>query len=259
VGQPCDIDGDCCSLNCLDGVCIDRCRATNESCSEAGECCSEICDGGVCRCGDTDESCAFPEQCCNEQCNPETEKCEDAACGTVGVPCDVGCCDWLSCSTDRNLCCTDNLVSCGGDGECCGGLCVYGLCCADLGAPCEASGECCVGACSSTNSCVCVPEGGTCDIDNDCCEGRICRGMTCVEDCVAPGCHSACQVGPPLSAQDGNMCNDTQANSACIAEICAQHPDCCCKQWSASCVALYNNLTKAINSACYGPICPVST
>jgi hypothetical protein len=258
VGQPCSEDGACCSNNCLDDVCVEKCRAPNESCTDPGQCCSEICTGGVCRCGSTGDSCAFPEQCCNGQCNPQTGQCEDTVCGVVGEPCVVGCCSWLSCNNMSDQCCTNNLQGCGSDEECCGGRCLNQACCADFGTPCNDSGECCRGACSSNGACVCVPEGGSCDIDNDCCAGRICRDNLCVEDCAVAGCHSACEIGPPLSTQDGTSCNDSNANPECISDICSIAPDCCCKAWDALCVAHYNNLTKSSGSACYGGVCPTS-
>ena len=254
-GEACADNIDCCSQNCLSGVCEQVCRQPNEACSDPEECCTKICEGGLCRCRGEGESCSFPEDCCGEL------SCEQGTCqlatGCVPLlqqcaPSDNCCGDTASCDSGYTFCCVANGLPCPADPiNCCGAGCnELGTCCALTFQLCNGDTDCCVGTCNGT-VCQCVEEGGRCNLTSDCCMGTCTGDGGC--QCNPHGCHDGCEAHPqPLSrsADCGAQQPVGGVSQACVSEVCFVDESCCCDSWHEGCVTLALSIGMNPNSPC---------
>ncbi len=201
-GVCCNGNGQCCSNNCVNGVCD---GAVPPECEGDGDCgaCQE-CEGGECvdlsNCCTSDADCGGCQEC-------EGGLCVDLTCG----PCET--CGNHTCTPIEDCCASDD--DCGACQECEGGFCV------DLSECCESDADC--GSCEFCDSGTCH---GACSQSQECCEGE------CVDlgECCR-GTHEPC--GLLVSAADGSPQFDCCDGLVCCENLTSQHPVCaeCCNDW----------------------------
>lgn len=222
VLQPvvCD-DGDLCTVDACDSAvgCVYTpitCPPPPDDCFDAGACQSAtgVCsapvylgDGTTCSSGICwNQSCCTPDPddvTCNGACGSQTNNC--------GQPVDCG------------SCCAESGASCGGDGDCCQGYCIFGVCQDDLltlDDSCDTDDHCDTGACCT----VCVDLNNDSDNCGSCeyaCFGdnatMYCAGGTCQIDSCDSG-FADCDNDPTNGCEtnidnDGNNCGT--CNNAC--------------------------------------------
>ena len=75
VGKVCSNDADCCTVNCVSGICAaggGSCKANGTTCSADSDCCSSICKNGNCQggttCKDSMAACTSSSECCSGAC-----------------------------------------------------------------------------------------------------------------------------------------------------------------------------------------------
>jgi hypothetical protein len=209
----------------LDSSGIPRCFG-GSTCSSTGyssndpNCCIPL--GGLCQ---------FKDQCCGgAPCIPDSSgvlRCTGSTCTSLGAACTPGvdeCCSGECLTTaSGNACqlppstdggtdggtCKADLQTCGGNAECCSGICSGGTCvsCKPNGESCASSGQCCSQVC----------EGGVCRVP------IICQGTdeacTSSSDC----CSGLSCVTPPGST--GGICQS--ATCASSGQACSPTFGCC--------------------------------
>lgn len=219
LGDVCDWDGDCATLNCdLTGHCAPACLSTiGAACTQSAQCCTGMgCPAGTCTlaCGRTYDACTVDNQCCSDyRCR--AGECQEGQCGTAGQRCDsnADCCtaaqggkdffcnsygncdigrpsDWPG--TPPDACETD--ADCAGDSPCRGGYCHWpdghqpdGHWCLDGqecdGGHCTATQPGVPGTCCSGAGAACSASGGA----TICCSGLE---LACVGTAGAQSCGS---------------------------------------------------------------------
>ena len=201
-GAICQLDAECTSAHCVDGVCCesgcdvaDDCMACSKAAGGAVDgSCGPISAGWVCResAGECDVE---------ERCDGVATSCPTDALVPVGTVCrDVmGACD-VADACD------------GGSPDCADAFVPAGLVCRASTAPCDAEETCdgrmglCESDWASAATEVCRPSTGTCDAD-DACDGV---GTACPDD---------------LAVTDGTACDDGDAcngREVCMAGACAE-------------------------------------
>src|SRR5262245_40158285 len=67
---PCTLSSECCSQNCLGGICIpSMCQSQGSPCTYNNECCNKKCEMGACaNCKPGASQCMSPSECCSQQC-----------------------------------------------------------------------------------------------------------------------------------------------------------------------------------------------
>lgn len=187
-GNACTSASQCCTGQCLAGVCATACVAETGSCTVTADCCTGLaCDvppgstGGTCRtsatCADTGQTCGSNADCCNhDPADPSSEICDEGTCAApapvcsgIAQLCTVSsgvndCCAGLQCLTTSNT----TLVPCGEEDVGC--FCDTGAC-RELGTSCSSNQPCCSGGlycvkdanpgqlCDDTTPCSCVQAG----------------------------------------------------------------------------------------------------
>jgi hypothetical protein len=246
-GAPCIVSAECCSLRCVDNVCLaaGNCAGPMMTCTSRLDCCSGRCEPEpftrirICTnyCLPAGAPCMLPFDCCSTGCHAGV--CAAAVCAQVGQPCALpsDCCSGM-CPPGGGTCMRDILASCGPTGEscgagiitpCCGDTCDAdsGTCmlgpgpCLENGSPCVEDEDCCHGACSPNAnggkvcSAPCAPDGGACAASSDCC-GERCTGLP-----------SACAPLGVACRKLGSSCTAPSdcCSSQCIDGICASECD----------------------------------
>lgn len=186
-GKNCNVDGDCISDFCDDGICANPCGGGETSCG--GDCVDLQSNEN--HCGSCDNDCSEDEECNGGTCECIAECCGDADCDGL-LSCVEGVCE---CTTE---CCADSdcfahlECSAGGSCECNYSCCTpddcaggaYDECsnrweCIDSSEPCEDSCDCPAGWHCSSNSCMQVAPG---PLPPQCCTDPYCdAGDGCVE------------------------------------------------------------------------------
>jgi hypothetical protein len=245
LGAGCATGGDCCSGDCVAGVCnYPACTSDHAACVANGNCCSQSCVGGTCAplntaCKTVGNRCASGAECCSQLCSNGT--CQASSfCGQAGDACSSGsnCCTG-TCAIPAGAAlgtCGANPPSgpanCGVvDGQLCGGTAPDGgVVRNDAGLP-ACGGPCCSRACAPwgpTGALVCQPASGChvvgdlCTADSDCCgsaglPGGSGKPVTCVV--TAPGMLGICR-NPMGCKPDGDVCK-------LKAMSCSSSCDCC--------------------------------
>jgi hypothetical protein len=226
-GFACNVPGECCTGQCFNGIC-GGCLPNGALCGDPDECCSSVCAQGVCggACTPNGSFCNFPEECCSGSCNG----------GVCGPPCQP---NGSPCMTGPECCA----------GVCDGGFCGIGVCdhgqCEEGGPLSPACNACAGVICDFDPFCCqvmwdsicvdeaaqfcgcdpCLPNGAACMSPADCCSGT-CTNNVCGPP--PPPCpHSVCAEGVALGPQCG----------ACVVQVCGVDPFCCQSAWDAFCVA----------------------
>lgn len=225
-GTCCTGNGECCSNNCVSGVCTSgvepECTVPADCGAQPDMCTEWLCVEGVC---ELNGGCGAGELCCPEQGGSCAACCNDSDCpvGTPicynpGDPSDAYC------------------VECTGDGDC--GPCESCLnnTCSAYAKYCESTGlcynngtgGCCPGTddvCGDCESCVesaCQPIANCCTTDADCSE------LPCTS-CVGGTCTPHGEYCP----EDGGYCyNHNMLNECCYDDECSEGHECvdrnCC-------------------------------
>ncbi len=245
LGDVCDWDGLCASLNCdLTGHCAAACLGWNASCSSSAQCCSYFgCGAGTCTpdCGSTNHACTGDNECCSDyRCRAGV--CQAGLCGTANQKCgsSADCCTaaqggknyfcdpYGSCDlgwpgrTPPDACTTD--ADCAGDNPCRGGYCHWPDGHQPDGGWCLDGQECDSGICTSTAA----------GVPGGCCSGAG-------AGCVAGGYGTICCSGLDLActgtpgAQSCGSCLDF-GNSGPQGETQCTRSDQCCMGRNLSCV-----------------------
>ncbi|MBL9027842.1 MAG: hypothetical protein JNL21_36965 [Myxococcales bacterium] len=165
LGAPCAGEGECCGgETCVDGHCGQfRCALLDEPCERSSDCCSRLCRSGQCEaktCSDFGEACVTEGDCCQggltcrdglclnpidtcDSCSPVSDP-EKNCCLASGLVCYVRVDDTSFCGVDGA--CAQAGVECGGNADCCAGMCEESFlphCCSPPGEPCLVDVECC--------------------------------------------------------------------------------------------------------------------
>jgi hypothetical protein len=193
LGASCKTNGDCCSSDCVNGVCnYPACQSDNLPCASSGQCCSQTCGS-------------------NGTCTPL-----NTTCSTVGNACSSGatCCSGL-CSggtCQPSSFCVQPGDTCAANGDCCTGACTI------------ATGQ-------SVGICAASPPGGPANcglVDGELCGGSASDGGTVFLDsglptCGGPCCSRACAPWGPtgvLVCQPASGCHP-------VGDVCVADVDCC--------------------------------
>lgn len=250
AGESCEVDEDCCSLNCIGSVCAMVCKHPGENCSDAAECCSGLCNGTSCECRGSASPCTLHGECCSQLCDPLSGTCaEPMMCGVLHDPCNLegDCCAPAYQCGPALTCCQGQGVGCLGPDACCTGTCEKGLCCAGYQQPCSTTSDCCFGNCNSLGGCDCGRQGDSCVDSRDCC-GGLCVSGSCAATCP----HSVCCTGEALSPTQmgSNGCPLLPGQATCVQAICMADPFCCDMtngSWDWLCVDKVKTLCPNIN------------
>jgi hypothetical protein len=245
AGAACLNSGECCSVDCVGGVCLEAaCKATGTGCVTSTDCCTGICTGGLCQ--------ALPAPSGTSACTTLGDACNPAADTCCSKNCQGGkCIPAYLCHAPDDICYRDV--------DCCSGKCAFsfaglpGRCLAPTGgdiqggAPCDGPTTCVTRLCVDLGSgqTVCKPAGGcrmTGDYcnpsefktdtactsgnyrtvcwpqygDNSVCSAGFCtnpNGACCggTPDAVDPGGYGVLcapkQVGAPTLCSNGQSCN----------------------------------------------------
>lgn len=92
-----------------------RCRIVGDGCGASDDCCSRNCVSGLCKVSTSGASPDLGETCLDN----------GASCGSAASCCS-GTCSAGRCTTPSS--CKSNSTSCGGNSECCSGMCLSGAC-----------------------------------------------------------------------------------------------------------------------------------
>lgn len=256
LGDVCDWDGQCSSLNCdLTGHCAAACLQYGASCTSSAQCCGIYgCPAGTCTalCGNEYDACTNDNQCCADyRCRAGT--CQYGTCGTAGQRCgsETDCCTVAQAGKEYfcdasgycdigqpydmpgwppDACTTD--ADCSGTNPCRDGYCHWPDGHQPDGHWCLDGRECDGGHCTSTASGVpgtcCSGAGTACTADrygNDtiCCAGLelACTGLAGAQSCNS--CLDFTSSGPQGTAEtqctnDGQCC--ANRNLWCVAGEC---------------------------------------
>jgi hypothetical protein len=247
LGASCNVDGDCCSSDCVNGFCnYPACQSDNGPCTASGQCCSQTCGtNGTCTplsttCSTIGNACSSNTACCSGLCSGGTCQASsfcvqpNDACAANGDCC-TGTCTIASGHT-LGTCAASapgGPANCGVvDGQLCGGTGTNGTGTAflDSGLP-VCGGPCCSRACAPwgpTGVLVCQPASGCkpvgdiCLADSDCCgssglPGASNKPVTC--DMSGGGPVGICR-NPMGCKPNGDVCKlaTMSCNSSC---------DCC--------------------------------
>lgn len=242
-GDACSVASDCCSSNCVGGVCAPPCVNGGGSCTIDGDCCSGLsCDiapgatSGTCQavsscvasgaaCDGSNPCCLSTEACLDGVCKlPPTCKNQFGSCTTT-----ANCCETtpaLTCMLEDGTACPDGATtclcdscspvsgSCATSADCCLGLdCNGGVCgaCATLDVGCTFDGT--TDTCCDTLHCS-DPDGnaGTCTTPGTCtCDSCIPWGQSCTFG--GPGC-----CGMSFCAKTGTFdgCGENDLDCTCV-------------------------------------------
>ncbi len=266
-GGACQVDGECASGSCVDGVCCaEACDGVCEVCSAAGGSCVAVDPSSPDNvCGEDGRVCAGRGECAlplGRECASGAE-CASAQCVQALVGASTLCCE-EACPGDQRCSSAGRCVApvadlgqaCQGPGDCTLGQCIDGVCC---DTPCDGvcercnapgeAGRCVADApetacdtseperrCLSRGLCQ-LPNGEVCEGNADCgsgrCEpalagGRICCAVTCQAGQACDATGGACQVAP---RGNGDAC---QGNGECISGSC-QDGRCCPSDCGGAC------------------------
>ncbi len=258
-GSKCEVDTDCCddAGACVNSTCGGlRCKEATEACDHDVDCCTKICTDHACAtsiCSKNQVECDTSEECCSGFCDLEMNRCDEPeVCAKLGDTClvETDCCaatpetpetPQVHCDrapgTLEGHCatrtCSIESSDCSADGQCCSGRCEpsYFFCsapCSKEGNFCATDLDCCTGTTCNGQICVAECSRNLCATSADCCNKNPCVGGVCRAECVPPAAHNPCTPGAPLAAI--NMA------TACVKEICAADPFCCCGAWDDLCV-----------------------
>lgn len=132
-------------------VTAEACRTTGAVCDVDGQCCSGDCVAGTCLCSGTGIACDVDDECCGI-CNPSMKTCckpESSSCESGFLS--QGCCPGLWCHMGLSLGICRPCVPVGGactlDAACCGNQCKNSACCVGEGGSCSGTVDCCTGTC----------------------------------------------------------------------------------------------------------------
>jgi hypothetical protein len=193
VGQCCEIDNECCGLDCRpNGTCGTgpECAVAGETCAADSDCCSFNCNSTTCAsdttgCDPVGEACTTKDACCSDRCARAD-----------GQDCSVG----SNCRCARGTTCLAAGDLCTSDAQCCNGYCdrpgevAVGRCaslglCQVVGEPCRTAGTagaCCSGLCLDSDGLgvpTCQALGGCLD----CCSVRNENGNLVTGACQQNG------------------------------------------------------------------------
>ncbi|MGH7298661.1 MAG: hypothetical protein ACRELB_27215 [Polyangiaceae bacterium] len=197
LGNACGSNGECCSNDCSNGVCIyPPCTSDGLGCGGNGDCCSQSCDAGTC-----------------QALNP--------SCGTLGNACGAA-----PDGGSLPACCSSYCVS---------GRCQQPSYCGQVGEACSAANDCCSGVCTKTGSqllgiCGAAPTtGANCNLtDGMLCAGSTADGGIFLQDGGVPTCGGACcsRSCAPWGPTGVLVC---QPASGChlVGDTCTSDNDCC--------------------------------
>jgi hypothetical protein len=261
--QACTSSLDCCSSNCVKGVCaapLHQCSGPDIACTIATECCTTSCIGGKCsakQCVADNGKCGNNAECCSGTCTAGICKPLNTTCKTSGNPCTGNdqCCSKLCnagvCSDGASFCTQQGDV-CGANFDCCGGNCtkaagaLLGTCGTVAGGggttECLSKGTLCVDTDSCGGSCcsrVCAPTGAgpglrVCQPPSGCSPtGELCRGDS---DC----CGSAGSPSPVKGPVTCSKAAATDQFGRCDNGGACREPGSICKLSSQSCNAENN-------------------
>jgi len=248
LGDVCDWDGLCASLNCdLTGHCAAACLGYNASCSASAQCCSYLgCPAGTCTpaCASSG-SCSGDNQCCSDyRCRAGA--CQHGVCGTAGQTCASGadCCTAAQggknyfCNpggqcdlgapggypgAPPEACATD--ADCAGSYPCRGGYCHWPDGTQPDGRWCLDGQECDGGSCTSTAA----------GVPGTCCSGA---GAGCVAGGYGTVCCAPHTCTGASGAQSCGACLDyTNSGPQGTAETQCVTPSQCCAGRNLTCVS----------------------
>ena len=258
LATACNANGDCCSGDCANHVCIlPKCTSDGQGCSSDGACCSLSCVGGTCgalnatcstignACGGTTPDGGAEKACCSSFC--VAGQCQQPSyCGQTGDACATAadCCSQVCTKTG-----TQALGLCGpppsGPASCSmphGVLCAGttgdgGIVIQDGGVP-ACGGKCCSRSCAPwgpTGVLVCQPASG-CKIEGDLCtsSAQCCGGagsgepqaglVTCL--ITAPATVGICR-SPTGGSDAGNACIPNGDVCKLATTSCSKDCNCC--------------------------------
>ena len=258
LGTACNANGDCCSGDCTNHVCIlPKCTSDGQGCSSDGACCSLSCVGGTCgalnttcstignACGGTTPDGGPEKACCSNFCI--AGQCQQPSyCSQAGDTCATAadCCSQVCTITG-----TQALGICGPppsgpascsmpDGTLCAGTTADGgIVIQDGGVP-ACGGSCCSRSCAPwgpTGVLVCQPASG-CKIEGDICtsSAQCCGGagsgepqaglVTCL--ITAPALVGICR-SPTGGSDAGNACIPNGDVCKLATTSCSKDCNCC--------------------------------
>ena len=178
-GSACELDGDCLSGHCGDGICC-----------AAGECCVTAVD-------------------CSDECSANVQCGSNNQCFSTKLGCGIADTNGLDTCSGDSLCdgagscvnvttCAEQSVLFGASG---GYTCTTGAVTENCFADCTSSAQCGVGTQCVDGECL-APSGGTCTGDGDCVTGHCSNGVCCASgECCTE--NSDCDV----PCQSGEVCN----------------------------------------------------
>lgn len=256
-GAACKSPGECCSGNCMGGVCgFPPCVSNGGACNGSSQCCTFQCNGGTCAslgsgCLTLGNACQQNGDCCSNRC--ASGSCQPSSwCSQQGDICaqNVDCCSG-NCNLVKNGVGTcgsppSGASNCGlPDGYLCSGSSPDGgVVLQDGGVP-ACGGPCCSRACAPwgpIGTLVCQPASGChvvgdlCTVDLDCCgaqglPGPVPQGgyTTCDRSGSDGGTYGICR-NPTGCKPNGDVCKlkNTSCNASCdcCAGNCEQKDTC---------------------------------